>query len=213
MKLNHWISLVWVFWAGVSFAEEGKTVITSGTLEMQGTEDRNHFYFKGGVEVIGAELTIICDELVVIAFRDGDAGAAVGEIGAIESILAEGHVVIEQAGRKATAGRAEVNPVKGTVTLSKHPKIIDNDVEVEGYQFVIHTADKRVETIADPNASPDQPSRSKVTLSGIKQMDFSQSVDSITVGEKIKETSDAEIDPNTEVEVEVPEVTPEAVAE
>src|SRR5690554_5972596 len=98
-------------------AQPPRTVIDSDTLEMQGTDAHNYFYFRGQVRVSGDQLEITCDELVVTATRGGDPAATVGEIGAIESIVASGNVHIFQGGRQAIAGRAEVDPRGGTVTL------------------------------------------------------------------------------------------------
>lgn len=167
-------------------AEPPRTVIDSDSLEMQGTEERNFFYFRGNVEVNGQNLRISCDELVITASRGGDADATMGEIGAIEKIVASGNVEIVQAGRKAVAGRAEVDPVAGTVTLSDNPRIIDGEVEVEGYQFVFYKEDKRIETIPDPNATPDEPSRSRVTLGALPPIEFAQPEEEITVLEHVQ---------------------------
>ncbi len=162
-----------------------RTVIDADSLEMQGTDDRNYFYFRGNVRVVGEELEIRCQELVVTASRGGDSDGVVGEIGAIESIVASGDVHITQAGRQALAGRAEVNPRAGTVTLSENPRIIDSEVEVEGFQFVFHSEDRRVETIPDPDATPERPSRSRVTLSNLPAMGFSQPESQIGVRDRI----------------------------
>lgn len=159
-----------------------RTTITSETLELQGTDDRNFFHFRTDVEVRGTNLEISCDELTVIAFRSAPAATeAIGEIGAIESILAVGNVRIRQEGRTAYAGRAEVNPVAGTVTLSENPRIVDGDVEIEGYQFVLFRDQRRFQSIPDPNAPPDRPSRSVVRLGELPDLGFSQAEDTIGV--------------------------------
>lgn len=162
-------------------AEGPRTVIDSDSLEMQGTGERNFFYFRGNVHVSGQNLEIHCENLVITASRGGDEDATVGEIGAIERIVASGDVEIQQAGRRAVAGRAEVDPVEGTITLSENPRIIDGEVEVEGYAFVFYKDDKRIETIADPDATPDQPSRSRVSLGALPEIDFAQPEEEITV--------------------------------
>lgn len=159
---------------GAQDAAPPRTVIDADTLEMQGTDDRNYFYFRGNVHVSGDQLEIKCHELVITATRGGETDATVGEIGAIERIVASGEVHITQAGRQALAQRAEVDPSGGTVTLSGSPRIIDDKVEVEGYQFVFHTEDRRIETVADPDATPERPSRSRVSLSSLPPIGFSQ---------------------------------------
>lgn len=170
--------------AASAFAD--RTVITSETLEMQGTESRNYFYFRKDVVVIGTNLELHCDELTVTAIRRGDEedDSTVGEIGAIERIVAVGNVRIHQAGRSAYAGRAEVNPSEGTVTLMDSPRVIDREVEVEGYQFILHQGDRRFESIPDPNAPVGQPSRSVVRLGALPDLGFDQDEDKIRIGDR-----------------------------
>lgn len=160
--------------ASAALGAEERTLITSDQLEMQGSGERNFFYFNGNVRVRGTNLSIDCDELTVVAMREGTEEAAIGRIGAIERIVARGSVVIEQAGRKAFAGLAEVDPVEGSVTLSEQPRIIDNDVEVEGYQFVLLKGQRKFISVPDPNAPADQPSRSVVRLGSLPDLGFDQ---------------------------------------
>jgi hypothetical protein len=164
-----------------------ETRITSGRLEMQGTLERNFFYFTESVEVTGTNLRILCDDLTVVALREGTTEATIGTIGAIEEIVAKGGVEIHQAGRSAYAGLAEVDPVKGTVTLSQSPRIVDGEVEVEGYQFVLHKGEKRFESVPDPNAPEGKPSRSVVRLGAMPDLGFDQEEADITVDDRLEE--------------------------
>ena len=163
-----------------------ETIITSDRLEMQGTPDRNYFYFTGDVKVDGTNLEILCSELTIVAMRKGEETATIGEIDAIQQITARGSVEIHQAGRSAYAGLAEVNPKEGTVTLSESPRIIDGEVEVEGYQFVLHKGERKFESIPDPNAPADAPSRSVVRLGAMPDMGFDQAEEEITVDDRIE---------------------------
>ena len=147
-----------------------ETIITSDRLEMQGTADRNYFYFTGDVKVDGTNLLIKCEELTIVAMRRGEETATIGEIDAIQKITARGSVEINQAGRSAFAGLAEVDPKEGTVTLSESPRIVDGEVEVEGYQFVLHKGERKFESIPDPNAPADAPSRSVVRLGAMSDI-------------------------------------------
>lgn len=160
---------------------QNNTVITSERLEMQGSENRNFFTFETDVLVKGTNLEIRCDLLTVVSQRSGGVGEAVGKIGAIETIIAEGDVVIHQAGRTAYAGKAEVDPRSGKVILSDKPKIVDNDVTVEGYQFVLHRGEKKFESIPDPNATAENPSRSSVRLGALPDLGFDQDEKDISI--------------------------------
>ncbi|MEX0322499.1 MAG: LptA/OstA family protein [Puniceicoccaceae bacterium] len=174
----------------LSAQEEGRvqnTIISSQHLEMQGTAEKNYFYFSGDVEVKGTNLQILCDELTVVALREGPSGATIGSIGAIEEINARGSVEIHQAGRSAYAGRAEVNPKAGTVVLSDSPRVVDDEVEVQGYQFVLHRGEKKFESVPDPNAPAEEPSRSVVRLGAMPDLGFDQEEDEITVDTDLAE--------------------------
>jgi len=166
-------------------AELQPTHISSERLEMQGTLDRNYFYFSGAVRVEGTNLEIRCDELTVVALREGPEGATIGDIGAIESITALGEVEIHQAGRSAYAGKAEVDPREGTVTLSGSPRIVDNEVEVQGYQFVLHKGERKFVSIPDPNAPESAPSRSVVRLGAMPDLGFDQEAETISVDDQL----------------------------
>lgn len=180
------IPLLW-FCGFTAFAQETRqpTVITSESLEMQGSEDKNFFYFRNDVLVEGTNLNLKCDELTVVAFREGGEDETVGEIGAIERIVARGDVEIQQAGRTAYAGRAEVDPRNGTVTLSESPKIVDNEVEVEGYQFVLHRGEKKFESIPDPDAQEGERNRSIVRLGALPDLGFDQDEEQIDMDDPI----------------------------
>ncbi|MEX0331696.1 MAG: LptA/OstA family protein [Puniceicoccaceae bacterium] len=188
------IFLVMLVLAGaisLSAQQEGvkNTVITSQNLEMQGTADKNFFYFSGDVEVRGTNLEINCEELTVVSLREGPEGATVGSIGAIEEIIASGSVEIHQAGRSAFAGLAEVNPQSGTVVLSEQPRIVDDEVEVTGYQFVLHKGEKKFTSVPDPNAPAEEPSRSVVRLGALPDLGFDQDEESISVDDAIEEST------------------------
>lgn len=178
--------------AGEGTEENETTVITSVRMEMQGTAEKNYFYFSEDVLVSGTNLVIRCNELTVVALREGAEAATIGEIGAIEQIVARGSVEIHQAGRSAYAGLAEVNPKAGTVTLSDSPRIIDNEVEVEGYQFVLHKGEKKFVSVPDPNAPPGQPSRSVVRLGALPDLGFDQPEETLSLDPSMPPESDLE---------------------
>lgn len=198
-----------------AFAEERasnpleQTLITSGRLEMQGTLERNFFYFSERVEVRGTNLEIRCDDLTVVALREGSEDATIGTLGAVEEIVAKGNVEIHQAGRSAYAGLAEVDPAAGTVTLSDNPRILDGEVEVEGYQFVLHKGEKRFESVPDPNAPPDRPSRSVVRLGAMPDLGFDQEESSITVDDRLEETPEIEASDPTGADKRASEEVPD----
>lgn len=163
--------------------DQPRTSIDSDTLEMQGTEDHNFFYFGGSVRVIGNDLDILCDELTVRAKRSAAEGETLGEIGAIEEIVAVGHVKITQAGRVANAGRVVVDPGKGTIHFLENPVIIQDDMRATAYGFIFYTKDKRLEAINPPGFVPGKKEgRSSISLSALPPITFDLPKEAITVG-------------------------------
>lgn len=142
-----------------------QTIIDSVSLQMKGMEDRNYFTFTDDVRVKNQNLTMTCDSLEVISLRGGDENATVGQIGAIESIIAVGNVVIQQADRVAYAGKAEVDPNTGSVILSENPRIVDSQAVVSGWKIILNKGDKIAKVLPSPAGSLIS-TRSTVTLSG-----------------------------------------------
>ena len=149
-----------------------RTIIESERIEMRGEKDRNLFTFTENVQVIGNNLLIQCDHLEVEARRGGEAEAAVGEIGSIESVTARGSVVIEQAGRRAYCGRADFDPRADQVILSENPKVVDAEAEVRGWKIVIHTGKRQVEVLSNPDA--ELPQRATVLLDALPDFGFAE---------------------------------------
>lgn len=124
--------------------------------------------------VSATNLEISCDRLEVLADRTGGDPDGMGEIGTIRAITAIGNVIITQEGRTAYAGRADVDPVDGIVVLSESPRVVDNEVEVTGWKFVLERGKRTFKVIPDPNAAPGQGQRSKVSLGALPDLGFSQ---------------------------------------
>ena len=179
-----------------------RSTIDSDTLEMQGTEKNNYFYFGGNVHVVGTDLEINCDELTVRAKRGGDEKSTVGELGAVEEIVAVGNVRINQAGRVATAGRVVVDPVKGTIHFLEKPVIVQGDMEASAYGFVFYTNDKRLEALNPPGFQPGKEGRSKISLSAMPKITFDLPEDSVTVGADSTKKTDLPTEEATEIDEE-----------
>ncbi len=148
---------------------EAATAITSDRVEMVSSEVTNQFFFYGNVKVIGTNLKVACDELEVIASRAPQSSpqATVGQIGAIVLIIAKGNVKIEQAGRVATSGRAELFPRDGKVILTDKPVVTDAQGVVSGHRMTLLKGERRA--LVEGGPSGDRP---KVTLPTIPDMGF-----------------------------------------
>lgn len=154
-----------------------ETVIDSDALTMEGTDDYNDFTFSGRVRAQGRDMLLLADELQVHARRSRGGDGAVGQIGAIESIVAKGNVEIRQAGRVAYAEMAEVQPEAGLVVLSGNPRIVDEKATVKGWKIVYNSQSKTVQVLPDPNPPAEgdrQRSRVILSESAIPALDYDQ---------------------------------------
>lgn len=212
--MNNWVLLLCFFvslhglWAQDPQRSQKRTSIDSDELEMQGTEARNYFYFRGNVRVLGSDLEILCDELTVTSQRaNGLEDGTLGELGAIEKIIAVGKVEIEQAGRQATAGRVEVDPSAGTIHFLEDPVIMQDGNEVRAYGFIFYTKEKRFETINPPGFVPGQPTE-RTTLYLVTADSLSSLVpeEDVSVGSAINDASPtrAELEAAEAVETDSP---------
>ena len=164
LQLLFFSLLTWGLWVENSPAQAGngsstetpRTIIESDSLELVTSEAMNRFYFRGNVVVTAANMTARCEEMEVVASRtaQSDPDATIGEIGAIDRIFAIGSVVIEQAGRVAEAGRAEIYPREGKVILTESPKVTDErGVVATGPRMILEQGKRaRIEGLEDqPN--------------------------------------------------------------
>jgi lipopolysaccharide export system protein LptA len=128
-----------------------QTVIDSDSLEMTAGDDVNNFRFSGNVHAISQGMALSCDRLDIIARRLVKSKATIGKMNSVQSVVAEGNVRIEQVGRVATSGRAEVLPDKGLVILSDNPKIVDTKATVEGWKIIYNSRDRTAQVLPSPD--------------------------------------------------------------
>lgn len=132
-------------------AELANTIIRSEHLEMRNDGVETHFVFTGSVRLTGTNLEVTCDKLEAFATQKGDRSAAIGKVGGLRRILATGSVVISQAGRRATAGRAEVLPNDEKIVLTEQPEVTDLETQVTmGGERMTFFRDQRYAQIEKP---------------------------------------------------------------
>ncbi len=141
------------------------TTITSQNLDMQSTDTESYFLFTGLVVVKGNNITLSCDRLEAITTRDKNDvfqdkdKTSLGQVGKFKNLLASGRVRIEQAGRVATCGRAEVLPGEDRITLTEDPMVRDGDSTVVGERIILLRGERRA--IVE---------KAKITLPGLKDL-------------------------------------------
>lgn len=106
-----------------------KTTLDCDHAEMWSIGNETRGVCTGSVTLIGTDLKIICDRLEFVALGIGDKSSTLPTLDKFKYMLATGHVVITQADREATCGRAEVLPHEDKVVLTENPVLIDRATE------------------------------------------------------------------------------------
>lgn len=119
------------------------TVITSDSLDMVSGDETSEFHFKGNVSVVGTNLNLSSDELLVTAIKIGDADATVSSSSRVNKIIAIGNVKVNQEGRTAESGRAEFFPEDKTVLLTEDPVVTEGDRRVSGDKITWSHGERR----------------------------------------------------------------------
>ena len=187
---------------GMLEAAVGKTVIESDQLTVLSSTERNIFYFHSNVRVQDPGLVVTSDDLEIEALRgtSSDVADTLGEFGAIQRIVATGNVVIEQAGRRAVAGRAEVRPSAGIVILTESPRVYDKYGEVSGWRITLEKSTRRavVESVPPGKEGADSDTlRPTVKFGALPDLAFSDLPDGKRKNENV---GDLESGENAEVE-------------
>jgi lipopolysaccharide export system protein LptA len=144
------------------------TVIESGSAEMVSTEKETTFTFRKEVKVTATNMTLTCDELVVVAKRSGDPAATLGKQENFKSLIATGNVHLVQNDREATCGRAAVYPGDDKVELTENPVVrsVKEGWVQTGPKMVLHRGERRavIESVGDE--------RPRLTLPPLKDLGY-----------------------------------------
>ena len=108
---------------------------------------------RENVVVTGNGIKITCDFLKVVALRKGDPSAVIGKYESFKSLLATGHVRIEQGDRVATCGHAEIFPGEEKIVLTEDPVV---SIERENYvasgpRMELYRGQKRAVILGEPS--------------------------------------------------------------
>jgi len=122
--------------AGVSELKD--TIVTSDHLELRNDGELAYFAFSGNVRLTGTNLEVTCDKLEIYAESKKGEDGSLGSVGGLRRIVATGHVVIAQEGRRATAGRAEVLPDEDKIVLTEDPVVTDPQGTVSGERMTFY---------------------------------------------------------------------------
>ena len=143
-----------------------KTTLDCDHAEMWSIGNETRGVCTGSVTLVGTDLKIICDRLEFVALGIGDKSATLPTLDKFKYMLATGHVVITQADREATCGRAGVLPHEDKVVLTENPVLIDRatDWTSAGEKITLLRGERRV--IVD---------KSRVTGPAIRDLGYDKS--------------------------------------
>jgi lipopolysaccharide export system protein LptA len=117
------------------------TVVTSDKLEVDYAKGVGTF--TGNVLAVDPRITVRADK-VIATFTTGT-----NTTRSIQSLHAEGGVVLSQENRKATAEKAEYDAAEGRVVLTGHPKVETADGTVSGGKITFWRGKEKMEVVAD----------------------------------------------------------------
>jgi lipopolysaccharide transport protein LptA len=117
------------------------TVVTSDKLDVDYAKGVGTF--TGNVLAVDPRITVRADK-VVATFTAGTNTART-----IQSLVADGGVVLSQENRKATADHAEYDATEGRVILTGQPKVESADGVVTGGKITFWRGKERMEVLTD----------------------------------------------------------------
>jgi lipopolysaccharide export system protein LptA len=130
--------------------------ITSTKFTARNIANGKEATFEGNVKVNQGDVTLSCDQLVLV--YDEKAGARTGEgrlkrlakkldnVSQIKSITASGNVKIVQNERMAVAGKALYDNAKRTITLTEGPRLWQGTDVMVANTIIIYLDENRVDS-------------------------------------------------------------------
>jgi lipopolysaccharide export system protein LptA len=112
--------------------EGGGGTLTVTADEMSFSNQSGVVDFTGNVTVVRSDMRMEARRLTVTLDRDGESAAR-----RIQRMVAQGEVTFIYGERTATAGRAEYDPLAGTVVLTEKPRVADPAMTVVGTRITI----------------------------------------------------------------------------
>jgi lipopolysaccharide export system protein LptA len=123
--------------------EEEATVVSSLRLVMTEAPEQTTFSFTDQVTVAATNLDATCDRLDVVTRQSTLADVADQGSLELQRIEAYDKVVIKQAGRTATADKADILPIEGQVILEGQAVVEDERGKVSGHRMTLLQGQRR----------------------------------------------------------------------
>ncbi len=129
-----------------------ETVVQSDEFDMVSTAKETTFTYRRNVRVTATNMSLTCDNLVIVARRSGDPAQLIGKQERLKSLVATGKVRIVQDDREATAERAEVLPDDDKVILTGNPVVrgVKDGWEQRGDRMELYRGERRAVIPSNP---------------------------------------------------------------
>jgi lipopolysaccharide export system protein LptA len=129
-----------------------ETVVQSDEFDMVSSAKETTFTYRRNVRVTATNMTLTCDNLVIVARRSGDPALLIGKQERLKSLVATGKVRIVQDDREATAERAEVLPDDDKVILTGNPVVrgVKDGWEQRGDRMELYRGERRAVIPSNP---------------------------------------------------------------
>lgn len=129
-----------------------ETEVRSDEFDMVSTAKETTFTYRRNVRVTATNMTLTCDNLVIVARRSGDPALLLGKQERLKSLVATGKVRIVQDDREATAERAEVLPDDDKVILTGNPVVrgLKDGWEQRGDRMELYRGERRAVIPSNP---------------------------------------------------------------
>lgn len=161
------------------------TELTSDYLEMISGDETTEFYLVGNVTLKGTKINMTSDELRITAAKIGDADATIGKMGNVISILAIGNVKINEEGRSAESGRAELFPEEKRILLTDNPILTENNQTISGEEVEWFAGQRRAQVRGGEQ-------RVVVTIGAVPEFGFDPNAPESEEGEQNSANSEGE---------------------
>jgi lipopolysaccharide export system protein LptA len=106
--------------------------------ELEFDYQNNRVFYRGQVKARQADVSIDCEELIVLFDRADDVRQA-----ELNAVVATGNVVITQGERRATGGKAVFNQIDRQIVLFENPVLRDGKNEVRGDRLTVYLDEGR----------------------------------------------------------------------
>lgn len=142
-----------------SLSEE--TIVLARTITMQATEGGHRFRFDGEIEVMSGSVQLRSESMTILADTNTKTESTAKDgslqVGAVNQLIAEGQVRIEQDGQVATGDKVVFYPLEERCELTGQPQVTSGEAIVRGQRMELRPKQALVEGNGENKVSVELP--------------------------------------------------------